>query len=526
MKKNFILKGKAIFLAAFMAVSTLDMTALAAAPSTQAMQTQEQTADTESTGVVEAGEATDVDSVERQMSYNSIDNLTIPTLYDGTYIPKQQGTLPSSYDSRSYGYITPVRDQGTWGTCWAFSAMGMAEANIVKKGLANNTIDLSELQLAYFFYHTEADPLGNTTGDSTQALQAGYLDQGGNSAFTTFALASWTGAALESKAPYENATSESYSLNSSLAFDDAYHMQNAYWVNMTDREEVKSLIMDYGAIATCYYSDQVGNETTTYYNNPNKAYYYDRSYSSNHAIIFVGWDDSFSRTKFNSAHRPSSDGAWLVKNSWSSRFGDNGYFWISYEDAALNDSDYSTAFIFDFESADNYDHNYQYDGTSGAYEETVYNGGSIANTFTAKANAGKEEQIEAVSFALYDVNVDYSIQIYKNSSSSDPTSGTALLSTPKKGRTSFAGYYTVPLDEAVTVADGEKFSVVITLSRSASSYVNYFCDYSYTNDDWIKFTNAASSGQSYIKYWKYGSWEDTYADRMTPRIKAFTSDVQ
>ena len=237
--------------------------------------------------------------VERHMGYNSVDDLTIPTLYDGTYVPNQQGSLPSKYDSRDYGYITPVRDQGTWGTCWSFAALGMAEANIVKKGLAGSTLNLSELQLAYFFYHTVTDPLGNTAGDSTQPLTDSYLDQGGNSAFTTFALASWIGASDESKAPYEAATYDSYALDDSLAFNDDYHLQNAYWINMLDTSEVKNMIMNYGAVATSYYSDQLYNYTTTYYNGSTYAYYYDNQYNSNHAITIVGWDDSFNASNFN-----------------------------------------------------------------------------------------------------------------------------------------------------------------------------------------------------------------------------------
>lgn len=468
------------------------------------------------------------DSVPRHSGYNSVDNLRIPTLYDGSYYPNQMGALPSSYDPRAYGYLTPVRDQGIWGSCWAFSAIAMAEANLVKKNLANNTLDLSELQLAYFFYHTVADPLGNTAGDSNYALTDYYLDLGGNSAFTTFALASWTGVASEAKAPYAWADNGIDYLDPSLAFDDDYHMQNAYWINMLDISDVKNMIMQYGGVSTSYYAWQNGNMTTTYYNGATKAFYYDGSYITDHAILIVGWDDSFDRMNFNEAHRPTSNGAWLVKNSWGTEFGDAGYFWISYEDATLTNEDYSQAYVFDFESGDNYDHNYQYDGSGSAgYAGSVLNGGSIANVFTAKANAaGGAENINAVSFALYDVNVDYSIQIYTNlSNANDPTSGRAMLSTPKTGRTSYVGYYTVPLDNSIEVAEGSNFSVVITLARSASNVAYYFCDYSYTNGDWIQFVNETQTGQSFMKYSSRYGWYDLENEGMTARIKAFTTDT-
>ena len=100
-----------------------------------------------------------------------------------------------------------------------------------------------------------------------------------------------------------------------------------------------------------------------------------------------------------------------------------------------------------------------------------------------------------------------------------------MLTKPKTGQTSYVGYYTVPLSDSITIKDGEKFSVVVTLSKRSSNYVNYFCDYSYNNGNWIKFTSEMQSGQSFQKYWKNASWEDMSADQMTPRIKAFTTNA-
>jgi C1A family cysteine protease len=443
-----------------------------------------------------------------------------------TYESNSIGEIPASYSFKDK--MPAVREQGSFGVCWSFAAVGAGEASLILKGLADKTLDLSELQLAYFFYHSVADPLGNTTGDTNQALGSDYLNVGGNSVFTTFALAGWTGLADEAKAPYGTASTTG-TLDNSLSYDDAYHMQNAYWINLsTDVAEVKKMIMKYGAVASAHYTDQsTTTGSTACYNPATYAYFYDGSYKTNHAIVIVGWDDNYSKSNFNASKQPTNDGAWLVRNSWGSTLGDQGYFWISYEDSAFNSDSFSKAFVFDFEPGDNYDHNYQYDGTSGANGYSLASGGSIANIFTASGNStGAQEKIDAVSFALYDVNVNYSIQIYTDiTDTTNPTSGTARLLTPKTGSTSYVGYYTIPLDEPVVVNEGEKFAIVITLSKNDGSTTYFFGDKSYQNDTWIKFTNVISSGQSFRKNDMGSNWYDLNSSGVTARIKAFTTDI-
>ncbi|MFQ9152794.1 MAG: hypothetical protein ACLR6B_16195 [Blautia sp.] len=110
-----------------------------------------------------------------------------------------------------------------------------------QKGLADPSVDLSELHLSYFFFHAPTDPLGNTKNDSVSlpATAANYLESGGNNLFTMFELASWAGAASETIAPYETASTVP-SLNSSLAYEDTAHLQNARFVSTADLNSVKN----------------------------------------------------------------------------------------------------------------------------------------------------------------------------------------------------------------------------------------------------------------------------------------------
>ena len=86
--------------------------------------------------------------------------------------------IPEKYDARSL--IGTVRKQGSYQTCWSFAALASAEASLITKGYATNALDLSEYQLAYFFYHHVTDPLGNTEGDATTPLTKDFANQGGD----------------------------------------------------------------------------------------------------------------------------------------------------------------------------------------------------------------------------------------------------------------------------------------------------------------------------------------------------------
>lgn len=71
--------------------------------------------------------------------------------------------------------LPPIKNQNPYGTCWAFSSLGMGETGqYVKKG---ETVDLSELHLAYFAYHTVNDPLGGLDGDSNEAIGATFMER-------------------------------------------------------------------------------------------------------------------------------------------------------------------------------------------------------------------------------------------------------------------------------------------------------------------------------------------------------------
>ena len=425
-------------------------------------------------------------------------------------------SIPASYNASidNLQYVSPVKNQGNYNSCWAFALASAAESNMLKKGYPLS--DYSEYQFAYFFYHHVDDPLGNTKGDSTSIYNgSNYLDLGGTNLWPMFAAAGWIGLSDETTAPYGTASPTS-SLPSDLAYNDQVHMQQCRAISMSDTDDVKKAIMDYGsAVCAVRFSANYFNYSTSSLNYDNSS-----SKSCNHAINIIGWDDSYSRDNFPTNHKPTGDGAWLVKNSWGTSSAP--FFWVSYEDVAMSNQD---AFAYSFDKSDNYDNIYQYDGAYGSYYCSITNGYSVVNRFTS--TAGAVEQIKAVSIALYDDNINYSVQIYRNSAENNPKSGEPLLETPVVGTTTYAGYYTIDLNQNITVNYGDTFSVVFTVSDMDDGSVLIFTDSTYESPTGVRFVSSTNANQSYIcdSNNNVCDMKELSSYDLCPRIKAFTDTI-
>lgn len=96
------------------------------------------------------------------------------------------------------------------------------------------------------------------------------------------------------------------------------------------RNEVKKQIKNNSAVFAII--DMDSNDL----NSNNYSLYTNESDIENcHAVTIIGWDDGYSATNFNNGKRPTNDGAWIALNSWGDSFGNNGIFYISYDDAIV-----------------------------------------------------------------------------------------------------------------------------------------------------------------------------------------------
>jgi hypothetical protein len=135
--------------------------------------------------------------------------------------------------------------------------------------------------------------------------------------------------------------------------------------------------------------------------------------------------------------------------------------------------------------------------------------------FMVNGAAGKDEALKSICLTmLNDANVNYSIQIYTDCTETDnPTSGRAALSSPQLGSTTYAGFYTIPLKEEISLKAGSKFAVVVTLSHDDENRdVKYDVDTSGPYHGVIDYKSKASRSQSFKRNNESSDWIDLYGD--------------
>jgi hypothetical protein len=192
--------------------------------------------------------------------------------------------LPAAYISP---YVTPVKNQGNCGSCWAFAGVAAFESSIYKKdGIA---VDLSEQYLV-------------------SCNNDGWGCDGGWWAYDLFVS---PGAEMESCFPYVASD-----VPCKLDCPYPYVAQGSAFCESEDAvasiESIKNAIYNYGGVNVCVYVDRnfqayTGGVLNKCAKNPRRV---------NHEVLLMGWDDSL--------------GAWRMKNSWGTGWGEQGFMWIKY----------------------------------------------------------------------------------------------------------------------------------------------------------------------------------------------------
>jgi len=407
--------------------------------------------------------------------------------------------------------VSPIRNQNPYGTCWAFSAMASLESNWMKSN-PNSSKDLSEWHLAWFAYNpvNGTDSMPAFTKSPPASGEDSTFDQGGNVGRATAILSRGTGPVDEVSAPYQNR--KPYP-QSSIPTGNEPRVLGIKDVMMYDRlakEDIKSMVRTYGALAMSMYWDD-----NRYYGTSNAFRYVQSgtSISTNHGVDIVGWDDNFDKSKFPAGNRPSANGAWIVRNSWGPTWGDNGYFYMSYDTSLRGFASYIPDSLPAGQKI------YQYDTlglvntvgyTSSATPDTAW----FSNIFTATRN----ESVKAVAFWSSTAGAQYEITI-KSGVTGNPSTGTQVHG-PQTGTLSHPGYHQIALTSPVSVATGTKFAVVVKLKEQGYNYpigVTYV--YQGYSDAW-----TATPGVGFISS-SGTSWTDAASASPSRGVclKAFTT---
>lgn len=368
---------------------------------------------------------------------------------------KDSGILPLQYDLRDRQRAPEIKNQGPFGTCWAFAALSAMESAMLPEEEWELSPDHMTLQNGFVRRQAEG-------GEYTMGMAY---------------LAAWQGPVNEKDDPYGDGISED-------GLKPVKHVQEIQLLDGKDFEKIKESVFLYGGVQTAIYSAlEDANSYSPYYNHETYAYCYAGAEKPNHEIMIIGWDDTFPKENFNL--EVEDDGAFLCQNSWGEEFGEKGVFYVSYYDVNIG----SHGVIYTgIEEADNYDHIYQSDlcgwvGQLGYNKESVYG----ANVYTAQS----AETLRAAGFYATGKETSYELYMVNQFEDTDSLSERVKVAS---GTLANPGYYTIEFEKECQVEQGEKFAVVLRVTTPGSVHplaIEYAADEMTANVD-------LSDGQGYI----------------------------
>jgi C1A family cysteine protease len=333
--------------------------------------------------------------------------------------------------------VTPVKNQGMCGSCYAFAAIAHFESRLLMAGAG--VFDLSENNVK------ECEWFGSSCSGGNDWIVTNYL--------------STKGTVLESCDPY-------VASNVSCTQGCPYQHNILDWraisfSQVPSVEILKSYIQAYGPIYATMYAGK-GDAWSTEFQSYNGSYtlYHAGTEAPNHAVLIVGWDDNLTHA--------GGQGAWIVKNSWGTSWGgtcgygaSRGYFTIAYGSASIGA--YSS-FIYQWQDVDPagdvlYHDEGGYTGSLGYMSTTAWG--------LCKFVPVKDWSLERVEFWTVDATTDVDVYIYDTFNGSTVSN---LLASKLNSSFALPGYHSVSLPAPLHIAEGNDIYAVIKVTNSSGKY--------------------------------------------------------
>ena len=431
---------------------------------------------------------------------------------------EEEFVFPERIDLRETNpsVLTPVKRQHG-NTCWAYSAIGAIESDMIKKGLADSSVDLSEAHLIWFIrgQGSPTDPDDPCYGGGKSYGTDAY-DMGGSVLEVMLSLGGWQGVVNQTDC---SADSEELPLDESLRYQSIAHLQNMELVVVKDTERMKKMFLEKGGpLRGTYYhiyklslSENAGYYNADYANGGT----IEKGDGGNHGILIVGWDDHYPKENFN--QEAPADGAWICKNSWGNyKNSEDGYFYLSYYEATIREFGY-----LDMQPVTNFGNVYHYNNCSKIKHK--YPGEDYGYVTATVFEAKKDEKVAAVGFLTDRLSQDYEISVYAlNPDCTDPQDGT--LVTTFGGTEAYPGFHTEYLPESYAVKKGQKYSVLVK-SPIGKDYGFYYDDCCYQKGISFYADHYAETGENEKLKWK-DCYDKNYGDICTYVYTEYEGDTE
>jgi C1A family cysteine protease len=216
----------------------------------------------------------------------------VPTFQDGSVAEPTTQAAPNSFDWRTQNKVTPVKDQGQCGSCWAFSCTESIESvYVISKGINGNQMPaLAPQQIV----DCDKGDAGCNGGDLPSCYK--YVIGAG-------------GLEKESDYPY-HARDGACQANKGL---DYVHISNFKYVIPSGNKDENNMAAFLAANSPISIIVDA-SKWSSYHNGVIAAS--QCGHNLDHAVQAVGYD--------------LGQGYWIVRNSWGADWGENGYLRLQF----------------------------------------------------------------------------------------------------------------------------------------------------------------------------------------------------